>query len=1121
MLDGLKKLKNKLPIKLKFPSLHFNVFSKKLKLYRIWKRFLRQIPPTFRHFIRSYPSHFIVMGDLQSGKSQLIQKFIDRERDVYSFETMLTAEPEIQFYLGQRYILQEIAWSIIEDRGIRVKKELSRLWRHLYRDRDPTVVITYNTAFWEKADSEKINHHARLLLNKISLLSHLIDKPITIRIALTHIDRMEGYTEFLKVLRIHGVSLDIPLAFYDDKTLKDTFESYEKYLPLVLKNCSAEEYLRALRFLKKLPDLSFSIDQFFRSLMQKEFEKKLVTLDKAFFISNQEIDIASDVFDCNPSVTPSVFIKRHYFKHQMASACLALLGCSYLGGMAFSQKQQLVEIRQKISLLEKYQSAEHLEKVLPALQPLVKIASSQPWISSLPPLFYSSYHHLIHDFIEYSKDYVLPPTFQRILLKKQSEIEMVYFLGLAKASRNNKLAALISENSEEWAQMLNLPHDFVKSYVTLCTKPEQVKTYLDNFNTLYVSTPLTDNLPWIHFFNHVKKVTESPLLLETHLSELQQEADKLGSILEKLKNHSLTPFVAKILLEDEELKTQKNFLPKIQLLQTLRENHETLENFIKQIQQTNVVMPSYGHLNLVEFISVLDTLLSNNLQPSSSYHFILAGQPWFFESSAWNKAVVNFQAKKIVDDYIGKNRDSEGKVFFKNVGDLFDLDLSYLEEMFPFFKGKTIPAYFTQSSYTTCVFSAAEKLSKLGDSLDPNIKNDLNKFVVAEVEGYARAYKDHYCEVLNLFNTHPDSFEETKKVVTHITEPLSHFTRFLQTLKTHLKLPISESLVLNPMHHLAEFQFFDSLLPQEADKPGQLFNYQTILKEMVETLKTSPLAKFSLANLTHQENSYLTQVETWLVQAEVPVKYHPFFLNPVRWMHEFGLKDLEISIQHEWENECGPAIASLFSKFPFDPSSAEVAGLEEVKSLLHPTSPLWQKVEQILGWVSQKNNGKWLPLYTSVLKLDETIYTTMNTVAKTAHLLWDEKGNPRPLQLKVKTVPFKKPSSNKLPILSYLITKGQSLFNINQRPEWETLTIHWWEQDDISIGLELMEGETKKRTYQNIKIEKQPWNFFQLLKQARQKDDHVWQWNLSGNADHEFALYFQENPWLILKGVAP
>lgn len=1131
----LKKLKNKFSFKIKLPSLpKIGIFGRRVKLHTVWKKFLGQIPPTFRHFIQSYPSHFLVMGDNLSGKTQLIQKSIDQERDVYSFETTFTIDSDIQFYMGQKFIIQEISWALIEDRSIRAKKELTHLWRKLYAKRDPILVVTFNPSYWEDADSEKINHHARLLLNKISLLSHIIDKPITIRVALTHTDKIEGYSQLAHILRIYGLALEIPLVLYDNNTLKETFQAYEEYLPLVLKSSSAEDYLKVLNFIKKLSELSFSIDQFIRSLTQKDFEKKLVNLDKAYFVSNQEIDINSDVFDCQQNVTPSVFIKRHYFKHEVMSVSFAIVGCCCVAGLILMKKQELVSIRKHIALLERYQSSQYLEQILPSINPLVRMSSDKTNLSRLDPFFFSSYKRQIKDFVEYSRDYVLMPTFQKILLKKDAEIEMVYFLGLTKASKDNRLGQLILENSKEWGEMLGLPQTFIESYVNLCKSPQEMKPYVDNFTTLYLSTPLTDYKPWTDFFKELALTMEHPATLAIRLDDFAQQASRLLTALERLRSHSLTTFICKILQEEEDLKSYPSVLPKIQLLQALRDNCETLDSFLKQVQQSSLSFTSLSGLNIHGFLTNLNEFLVANTTPNTSYHFILGNQRWVFESSILENAITSLKTDRIIEDYITENRETGNVIFFKHTGDLHSINLSYLEEVFPALKQKkSISGFFTKTAYERNIYPISHQLAKLNDSklVSFESKNDLNKFVAGQVESYAREYKKEYQEVLELINFTPDSLEQTKKVISYMIEPLSQFTHFLQTMKNNLNLPVVDSLVLQPIHYLTELQFFKQLLPDEMDKPGELLSYQAFLRSMLHQLREdqtkesdksqlmgkylSPVARFSLAIFDNGGNSSLTQMGDWLQKASVPAKYQSFFINPIMWVHDLGLRELKSTIEDAWEEECLPIVQGLLNKFPFNPNSKDTASLEEINSVLHPSSELWKKMEEIIGTVSVKKNGKWEARHPNLLKLDDKIYATVNALSKTERTLWDPAGNPQPLHFKIRTVPFGKTGSdsNKYTILSYLITKNQSVYNINQQPEWEELIINWWEPEEMSIGLEMMDGKTNKRSYLNIKVGKEFWNVFQLLKKAKSAGDHNWKWDFADKDNHEFALYFNENPW--------
>lgn len=1129
----------KLP-KLKLPKLNFkmNIFGKTTRLYRAWKKFLRQIPPSYRHFIQSYPRHFIVIGGEASGKSQLVQKFIDQERDIYSFETSYTADSDVEFYLGQRYILQEISWSLVEDRSILAKKQLTNLWNRLYSYRNPIFVVTFNVPSWKNSDSEKINHYARLMLNKIALLSHLIDRPVEVRIALTHMDQVEGYAEFNRILQMYGSSFDIDLTHYDTTTLQETFKKYEEFLPIVLKNASADDYIKVLNFLKELSDYTYCIDQFVRSLTQKEYEKKILSLEKAYLVSNHESDLGSDIFDCVQDLAPSVYIKRHYLKHQVACATLAVMGIAYLGGYSIYKKQELHDIRMKVALLEKYQKEECLEEILPHIRSLNNFSTSRPLISRLQPIYYSLFNEQIEDFVNYSREYILHPTFRKMVLNNQSEVEMIYFLSLIKATNSNRLGQIISENISEWAEILSLREDFIALYINLANTPYSARVFVDEFNQLSTKTPFTDHTPWFEFFNGVKGVIASPHTLETYLPDLQLQSDKLLDSLAKLEQHPLTNFLCKTLLEDEELKRESHFLPKIQLLQDLRNNNEVLKGMLTMVKDQSLDIPSFSSLNVKDFLNSLDDFLATNRVENSSFHFILGGKRWQFELQTWHDLFTEPKVKRIVEDYIVINRDEGIHVFFKNSPELLDISLSYLGEHFPAFKQNSkIPSYFTASAYEKNIFSVAEKLTKLTHSqlISSEVKSDLSQFIAQAVEDYAREYKNQYENILIGFDVTPTSFVEAQLIIRYMTEPLSYFSHFMDTFRNNLRFPKAESAVLHPMeYHLSELAFIHRIMPEDLDKPGEMHNYQAILKSILRDSRMAsnsekqedfgaidhyltPLARMSLAIITERSTSYQATLEEWMATVEIPSKYQSFFSSPVIWMHELGLRELEQSINKAWNKECAPQLAALFQKFPFNPNGLEYVTVSELEENLHPSGQIWMKVNQIIGGVSVVQGEEWKTALPGQLNINPEIYSTVNLAFHATNILWDHEGNRQPLQFKVQTVPFiGKSEGNRDAVSSYLITTGQTIFNVNQLPKTSTLKINWWSPEEILVGFELLEKGTDIKVLRNLKEEESDWNVFQLLKKGKQNGQHIWCWHIPGVENEDFAIFFEENPWSLL-----
>ena len=1129
--------------KLKWPfKFQFNFNSpfqgSSKRLYRVWKQFLNQIPPALRTTIQASEHLFIVLGDVNSGKTQFIRKFAEKEQEVSFFETEYTSEHDIQFYAGSNYIIQEIAWSLVEDRSIKARKELIQLWKNVCLYRDPTVVIAYNPFIWGKLDVEKIDQHVRLLANKIALLSEIVKKPIKVSIALTHVDHINGYVEFFRCLQQYGISLELSIpSYFKGKSLKEFIQSYEQYLSLILTTATADDYLKTLDFFKKIPSIFSPIEQLLRALAQKDSEKKSLVLDTLFFTSNHSAYLTAYPFTSKPT-TSSFFPRRPLLSHQIACACL--IGCCsiYLIGKYVTEKQQFKKMELAVTNLERYQSLESVKDTLPSLQSLSHRQKYDRSLLFLPSFFNQSYIALTNHFVNYSQDYILAPALRKTLLEKESEIKALHLLALICSSKNNRLGRLILENSKEWAATLKLPENFLITHIQLSAQPKVNSFYLENFYDLYPSSPLTDSKPWFSFFEHVEQMVEKPQLIGLSFDDLQLEAKKLVSALDKLKQSDLTAFICKLLMEEGSPEMQRAFAKKIQTLQWLKENYETLEDFLKLVAKTSLEAPPLAHMNLASFLATLKDDLAVPEIENHSYHFLLMNKLFLFESSTWHNLMAVHKVKQAIPDYIAQNRDSDGKIFFKNTMNFFDIDLSYLEESIEGFKGaKTIPGVYTQAAYEKNVYPIVDKVAKITESplIDFELKNQFNKFIAQEVDSYAKQYKKHYQDIFHIFEGHHKTLEQAKNILSRMVEPLSHFSHFLHSLKRNLRLPTSDSMFLHSMKHLSEFQFLDTLLCEEEDSPAELSNYQNLLTQLLEELEVeknsfvesseqtnlleaylTPAAKVSLDILTQQGSSYIAQASQWLNKIAIPLKYHDFFLNPILMVHEIGLRDLKQAVEQAWSENCQNLIETLFSKFPFDVNSAELATLEEVERTLHPFQEFWLMAQQLMGPLSIKKNGNWEPLDFSALHVNEQIYVALNQISKLTNTLWDGEGNPQAIELKVKTTPFKDLSaSNKCMILAYLISGDEALFNINQRPHWETFKVAWWNAESSHIGAELLDAETKIKTYRTVKVENSIWSFFQLLHQAKQENALVWTWNLAADQNEEkqeVSLCFQENP---------
>ena len=246
-------LKIKLP-KINLRSSASKVLQPNISFYAAWKKFIRQIPTDSRSIVKSH-QHFIVMGGEKSGKTELIQGLIQQSQDLYPFETTLTGLPDMQFYLGPHQVIQEMSFSTLENRSIKVRKQVIRLWKKLYVARDPIILIAYDCSSTQSRDPREANKLAQWIAGKITLLSEIRKRPLKTRIALTHMDKIPGYLEFARFLKQQNLSYSINLSSnFESNALADHFKEFaEQYLSLILTTVSHEDYLKILTFFKEMP----------------------------------------------------------------------------------------------------------------------------------------------------------------------------------------------------------------------------------------------------------------------------------------------------------------------------------------------------------------------------------------------------------------------------------------------------------------------------------------------------------------------------------------------------------------------------------------------------------------------------------------------------------------------------------------------------------------------------------------------------------------------------------------------------------------------------------------------------------------------------------------------------
>ncbi len=1121
---------------IKFPKLFQRADSPRA-FYYVWKKFIRQIPPESRSTISSY-QHFIVLGNAKSGKTDLIHGLIEQSQDLYPFDTSFTSDPDLQFYLGPNQVIQEISFSALEDRSIRIRKKMIRLWKKLYVRRDPIVIITYNCFSNERENLRDLNRLAQLISGKISLLSEITKKPLKVRVALTHLDKIPGYLEFARFLKQENLTFNINLSSdFESNTLEASLKKFfDEYITLMLTSTSNHDFSKILTFSKELPLHFHSIEEFLRALVARVSYASSIEIDKLSFTSNMESSTSFNPFQWTKLPSMQIFFRYPMLKHQLASACLFLLFTSILLHFYFQQRNELVLAKKGVDQLNLLQYNSFQEKVVPSYAALFNKNPASFLAYVTPNFFGVKLDNAKNKLADHIRKHYIEREFRKAALESKGELKCLYFHGLMHASRDNNLGRFILENSKKMADALGIQENLVKAYVNSCTENHDYSTAL-NLNKVNPFIPLTSFNPWLNFLKKIQEISAQTIFVEHNFEEIVKEAEKLFAAVNYLNNDSL-PFAIATLLEEEygSDKSSEN----IQVIRWVGDNIDALSSFLLFIKLTTTMPIDVEGMNIAQFFTKIKKMSALTSRENQTYNFALKDELFSFDTKPWTDLVVAHNVERGIQNYIVANNNSGGAIFFKNTTEAPEPLPPIFNGQFPYFITPVIiPGRYTRLEYENKVRSTAEKLAHLVDTLavNPEEKKRFTTFLIHEVINYMKQSQECYTKYFDACDIKNGSMDSLKIVLEDLTHASSSFLDFLKFVQYQTGAFSEPVITLRNMRELNQFEFLNYILTQN-EGVAPFAEYQKIMEQIVRDLDAdltmedpefhfvlkpylTNTAKISSNILQNNSKSYVNKTKECLNSLGVPENHQLVFQKPILQLYKMGLGDLKRGVEQVWIMRFQSPIESVLSKFPFNPNGLEIASFDEIDKTLNPKGEFYRTVNDVMSTCLKKNDGTWRPLDAQNIQLSDSIYTTLNRIEGISTLLWDKEGNPQSINLSIKSVPFvQSPQENPVVVLSYLVLGDQYIRNLNQTPSWQNIKVDWWKGDSCTIGIELMNKYTNSKTYKSIQKSNSQWNFFELLREARGDDGNILTWKLaSDNGEGEtynVSLCFERNPKSLL-----
>ncbi len=1117
-----------------------------MSLRNIWKDFIRGIPSNIRKFLPIY-SHFVVMGKTGSGKSELIDRFTDWQGQARQFYPSYTTNPLLQLYLGSTVMVEEIPAPLLNDTTKEAREAFLNLWKPVFKKTDPKVVVTIDGGSLEKETPESLKTMAQMIRGKMNIISGIRKKPIEVVIALTHMDRIEGFTEFFNFLAENQLTLDLKLNTDEDiKNLPRCLEPYESYLSRALTTQNAENYLKLISFLRQAPNIFSTLTSFIRILQQEDpfsEEPKVVQL---CLTSNQERDRAIN----NPfSSRFSPGEIRQYNpnrKHQIAAGVLAAAGVLYLVFGYFYQRNQLIETDRSLQEVEQSMPERYNENMHRLFQDFSTDLNESFLMALLPEYFPNATENIRQRLVNNIRSRYLLPYYENLRESQAEDVQhrALLLLALLYSSNDNQLGNLVMNNIDKFSTRLGFPEMLISDYVKETETSWKTPVEVDFLEKREITQRKFDPEPWIVYFNEIKRIEDRSYITPAYMESLREKAKDLLEILTRNERNQLSAKITDLLVRESPVKIERDWFKAVLTMQL---SQQVIGDFLDFILTQTIQIPSVEGLSFGRLLEHVKVIGSPKFKKRLRFDFYLGGEDFSFSAQKIQELTIRSRLTLFLRDFIEKNSDNDGLFFFPPESDYPDIIWNAGSSGLFFVGEAKIDGRFTKKAFDEEVKPSLLEFSKIREYIpirkDEQIR--FTNFVIKSVEAYAKRYGYGFKNYYDSFRINAEFPGALRYALTEMQLPSSQFQEFLFTIKDNTSFELEPNPFLKPfIQQMKDFQSFQRLLREDKGAYPELEKYNLILSQLKEELENrepfvpeneeepanalkmqlSPLGRICLSVFLMEENSHYNMIKLWADNVGIAPRWRRLFFEPVMEAYQLGQDEVEKTVAGIWNNLNQKVILPIYQKFPFDVLSDRLVSAEFLEETIHPTGEFWMVFNSYLRPVMAKIDGEWQekPSRFGVLTFPRNMISTVNQIERLTQTLWDHENEPKPIRMEVKNHLLPQVgTTDAILLLTYLSVGPSSVYSFNQKSSWHELRIEWWKRQPAAVGIEFMNNSDMKKAYKDISLAESEWSFFRLLRKGRTGRKNLVEWEIPRNKPGKKPFVVQytitPDPWKIIR----
>lgn len=268
----------------------------------------------------------------------------------------------------------------------------------------------------------------------------------------------------------------------------------------------------------------------------------------------------------------------------------------------------------------------------------------------------------------------------------------------------------------------------------------------------------------------------------------------------------------------------------------------------------------------------------------------------------------------------------------------------------------------------------------------------------------------------------------------------------------------------------------------------------------------TPLGRVALSMLLEEESSYLRKVDAWLDQQGIIGELRVPFRQPFLAVRDMGQKEIERTLERQWETTWGRTLWPLLARYPFNPSATQEVEPGELEVLRRTDGAFWEFVDRVLSPVCVERGTEWVlrGALKDRLSMPLQMLPTLGRLSRLSRMLWDAEGRPRPLMLQVMPLPLPaSPTPGSFVTMGSLKCGKTAAFAYNQSPAWQDFPLAWWDQQTSALMLELRSPEQETIQYTSLEKSRSAWSCFRLLESSTATGDNHRQWQLRGRSAND------------------